>query len=148
MQTDTHTVALQVAVCSLEDSEDIHFQLFICLASSSLTFVKSLVCLSHSLGCRTAPPVILLTHAHTISFCLSVFSPQEFHCAEQSFVKTLSSFYQLCPPYTSSNLYISSSGLCSLTLSHQTHKYKYTQRQRKTTHTDKTSSISKTSQAL
>lgn len=62
-------------------------------SSSTLTFEKSLVFLSHSWGCRTAPPVILLTYAHTISVCLSVFSPQEAQCAEQSFVKTLSSFY-------------------------------------------------------
>lgn len=88
----THTAALWVAACGLEDGEDIHFQQFLCF-SSTLTFVKSLVCLSHSWGCRTAPPVILLTHAHTISVCLSVFSPQEVHCAEQSFVKTISSFY-------------------------------------------------------
>lgn len=92
-QTDTHTAALWVAACGLEDSEDVHFLHFLCFSSSTSTFVKSLVCLSHSWGCRTAPPVILLTHAHTISVCLSVFSPQEVHCAEQSFVKTLSSFY-------------------------------------------------------
>lgn len=39
------------------------------------------------------------TRTHTISVCLSVFSPQEVHCAEQSFVKTLSSFH----PTLSSN---------------------------------------------
>lgn len=71
-QTHAHTVARWVAACGLEDSEDIHFQQSLCFSSSTLTFVKSLVCLSHSWGCRIAPPVILLTHAHNLclSFCI------------------------------------------------------------------------------
>lgn len=45
-----------------------------CFSSSTLTFVKSLVCLSQSRGCWTAPPVILLTHAHTQSLSVCLYS--------------------------------------------------------------------------
>lgn len=69
-ETNRHTVALWVAACGLEDSEDIHFQKFLCFSSSTLTFVKALVCLSHSWGCQITPLVILLTHTDTISACI------------------------------------------------------------------------------
>lgn len=95
------------------------------LLQHCLFVVKFLVCMSYSWGCWTAPPVILLTHADTISVCLSVFSPQEVDCVEQSFVKTISSLYpglsSIHPPTPLYLLYISSSVLCSLMLSHQTH---------------------------
>lgn len=71
MQTNRHEVE-NITFSLPEDSEDIHFQRFLCFSFSTQSFVRSLVCLSHSLGCRTAPLVFLLTCTHNIclSFCI------------------------------------------------------------------------------
>lgn len=116
-------MALWGAACGLDDSENIHFQQFLCFSSNTLTFVvKSLVCLSYFWGCWIAPPVILLTHTNTHSLCVFLYSALR-RCAVWK--KALSRPYlpsiEVRPLYTSSTLYISSSVFSSLMLSHQTH---------------------------
>ena len=120
-KTAQQTAVLWVAACGRQDSEDVHFQQRFCFASSTLTVVKSLVCSSHSWGCQTAPPVILLTHAHTISVSVFLYSAlRRFTVRNKALSRPYLPPIQLCPLNTSSNLLVFSSGFCSLTLSHQT----------------------------
>lgn len=96
-QTHTHTA------CRLEDSEDIHRQHFRFVYSSSssptLTFAKCLVCLSPSWGCRTAPPVISLTHAHTQSLSVFLYSAlRRFTVRNKALSRPYLPSTQLSPP--------------------------------------------------